>query len=279
MRLSDVLSKQVDNSTFQVEGFLGPRQPRWGESRKVEIGKISRNYHCDTCGDVRTFISTGTSNILLCGEVTISVDSTLRCSSCETSIVDAWFLVRQIPEPETGKPSSIAPTVRLERCVEQLREGVRPANPREGDIGKLLDLAQRAYDLGLGAGSLIYLRMAFETITKEVAETVGIQTVKSNSKSRPFKELLRDVDERCHIVPSSFSDHSYELFSELSEPIHGNTSERDSIAKYNSCLTLVEGIINNVKDGQQIEKAAQALGLVEQNDAEMSLSQLQERIE
>lgn len=57
MRLSDVLSKPITTDYVQIEGFLGSRKLKTGNSKKIAVGKVALNYYCNNCGDQRTFYS------------------------------------------------------------------------------------------------------------------------------------------------------------------------------------------------------------------------------
>ena len=55
MRLSDVLSKPITTDYVQIEGFLGSRKLKTGNSKKIAVGKVALNYYCNNSGDQRTF--------------------------------------------------------------------------------------------------------------------------------------------------------------------------------------------------------------------------------
>ena len=254
MRLSDVLSKAPDHTTFQVESFLGARRIGWGQYRKIRVGKVALNYFCLQCEDNRTFLSGDELSCLIAGEKVISVDACLKCPICDTSI-ETWFLV----ECEDNFFSQ-APHVHLERFTEQKRNSVTRVRAGGYEFGDLLERAQTAYDYRLGAGSMVYLRKVFETITIQVAEAMEIPTTKGNGKRKPFRELLTEVDRQHHIIPAEFSTNSYQLFSELSDVIHGEADESEALTKYLPCHRLVVGIIDNVKNSREMRRAVDSLG-------------------
>jgi hypothetical protein len=117
-----------------------------------------------------------------------------------------------------------------------------------------------AYELGLGAGAVVYLRKAMEIITKRVAEEVGISMENAKGRRKPFKDLLEEVDGDHQIIPRQFSDNGYRLFKELSEVIHGESSELVALQKYEPCRLLVVGIIDNVRSSRELRQAAESLG-------------------
>ena len=114
----------------------------------------------------------------------------------------------------------------------------------------------------MGAGAIIYLRKAYETITLQTASAAGITIMKSNGTSqRPFKDILQEVDAQKHIIPQEFSADGYKLFGELSEIAHGtNVSEADALLKYEPLHRLVVGIIENVKNNAELMTALGNLG-------------------
>lgn len=254
MRLSDVLNNAPDTSTVQVEGFLGASKVRWGQHTSIEVGKVFRNYFCRRCNAERTFESNDALSCLVTGECTVSIDVALRCVACN-SLMEAWFLVRT-----HGDLLAPSPSVHVERFTENRRDTAGRPGDGAGQIDDLFGRAQIAFEDGLGAGSLIYLRKIFEMVTTEAAEAVEISTKTSRGKSKPFKDLLEEVDRTNHIVPDEFSKNGYRLFSELSDVIHGDADEGVALTKYEPCRQLVLGIMNNVKTTRAMRTAAASLG-------------------
>jgi hypothetical protein len=131
---------------------------------------------------------------------------------------------------------------------------------RYGDFSILLEKAQRAHRDGLGAGSIVYLRKIFEQITTETAKTVGISSLNQKSKRKPFKQLLEEVDLQCSIIPSEFSANGYRLFGDLSNIVHGEYDEELALSKYDSLHRLIVGILDNVRNSDELKHAIGALG-------------------
>ncbi len=254
MRLSDVLNNAPDTSTVQVEGFLGASKIRWGRHKSIEVGKVFRNYFCRKCKAERTFESSDTLSCLVTSDRTVSIDVGLRCVACNSSM-EAWFLVRA--QEGLFGPS---PSVHLERFTENRRDTAGRPGTEARQIDDLFERAQIAFEGGLGAGSLIYLRKIFEMVTTEVADALAIATKTSQGRPKPFKGLLEEVDRTNRIVPEEFSKNGYRLFSELSDVIHGDANEAVALAKYEPCRQLVLGIVNNVKTTQAMRTAAAVLG-------------------
>lgn len=254
MRLSEVLSRAPDMTSIQVEGFLEGRPLKWGKHKRVNVGKVFLNFYCRQCKDQRTFVSGDELYCLGLDDRTVSVDVTLRCPACQAS-VEAWFLVRG-----DSDLSGSAPTVRLERYTEHLRDSADRVGWTTGPYGDLIQRAQLAYEAQLGAGSMIYLRQILESITLEVARLAAIDTQTSRGKRVPFRELLRTVNERRNIIPQRFSSNGYQLFSDLSAAIHGDSSEEDALMKYEPCLQLVSGVVEEVNRDNVFAKAIETLG-------------------
>lgn len=255
MRLADLLSKAPSSEEAQVEGFLTGQSVPSGKHRTIEVGKIFLTLNCKACDQDRPFQSRDKLSCLVVSERVASIDTCLRCASCKAPF-EAWFLV-------VARDSifSSAPTVWLDRYVES-RRGV--ADRVRGDLGpfeELFDRSQRAYAEGLGAGAMIYLRKAFETITSQAAGTSGISSENKNpGKKKSFYALLKDVDEAHQIIPAPFSGNGYQLFRELSDVIHGDTSEDVALSKYEPCRKLVMGIVNNVFANAEMRRAIDTLG-------------------
>ncbi len=254
MRLADVLNNAPDTSRAQVEGFLGTRKVRWGQHKRIKVGKVFRNYFCRKCEADRTFASGDVLSCVITGERTVSIDVGLRCIACE-SPMEAWFLVAT--QDDLFAPS---PFVHLERFTENRRDTAGRPGAQVGQIEDLFERAQIAFEDGLGAGALIYLRKIFEMVTTQAAGAVEISAMTTRGRPKPFKGLLEEVDQASHIVPEEFSKDGYRLFGELSDVIHGDADEAVALVKYEPCQQLVLGIVNNIKTKQAMRTAAGILG-------------------
>lgn len=254
MRLSDVLSKAPDGAVHQIEGFLDGRRLPWGKHKNLAVGKVFHNFHCQQCGDQRSFQSGNTLACLGLGDRAVSIDATLKCPGCE-SAVEVWFVV--------GSENDIfglAPRVWLERYTENLRNNAVRLGVVTGQFAELLSRAQQAYEAGLGAGAMVYLRKIFESITYEVAEIQGIAVVDDKGWRRSFKKVLKEVDEARQIIPPRYRSNGYTLFSELSEVIHGDADEADALLKFEPCRELVLGVVHEVNRDNVFAKAVDDLG-------------------
>jgi hypothetical protein len=254
MRLSDLLSRAPEPTATRVEGFLGDRELRWGKHKKIKVGKVFRNFHCKTCDDQRTFESGDELYCLGLDEHAVSIDATLRCTACQSSVA-TWFLVASKDDI-----SGFAPEVRIERYTENLRDRAERIGKAPGQFTDLVKRAQVAYDAELGAGATVYLRWILESITYQVADIAGIPTTGKNNGRVPFKDLLERVNEERRIIPQRFSSNGYKLFGELSEIIHGNSTEEEALKKFMPCLQLVLGVVEEVNRDNVFAKAIDELG-------------------
>ncbi|KWR72585.1 hypothetical protein RN04_07105 [Arthrobacter sp. W1] len=255
MRLSDLLSKVPEVMSHEVEGFLSDRPLAWGKHKKIRAGNIYRNFHCHLCNDVRTFQSADELSCLGLGDNQISIDATLRCMVCG-STVETWFVIAA----SEGVLHSRSPKVRIERYTENLRDRAERVDVATGPFADLVKRALFAYENGLGAGSVIYLRKIFEMVTWEVAEIIGLETKKSNGNPRPFSRVLEEVNDVRRIIPQQFSSDGYQLFGELSKIIHGDSSEVEALQKFKPCLQLVLGVVDEVNRDNVFARAIDELG-------------------
>jgi hypothetical protein len=122
-------------------------------------------------------------------------------------------------------------------------------------------MAERAYREELGAGAIVYLRKAFEKITTQTADAMGISYAKyEGGNPKNFRDLLEQVDEKCSIIPREFSKNGYQLFRELSSVVHGEYNEELSLQKFEPLHRLVIGILENVRNRKELQSAIKSLG-------------------
>ena len=262
MRLSDVLSKPLTDKFEQVEGFLGNRKLGFGKQAKILVGKVALNFFCKSCIDDRTFCS---DENLYCIGVTghlISMDCVIKCPCCDSS-VQIWFLVEC-----NGDISSLAPEVRILKRSEKLSDMVLLSKEKYDDFSELLEKAQRAYRDELGSGSIVYLRKILERITIQAAEAANINVKTPNGRRKPFKLLLEEVDKKSLIIPKEFSANGYRLFGELSDVVHGDYDEQLGLQKYDALRRLIVGVIENVKNNNEMMSAIGSLGWDDEGGAE-----------
>ncbi|MDD4184157.1 MAG: hypothetical protein PHI01_01920 [Candidatus Izemoplasmatales bacterium] len=252
MRLSDVLSKAPTQEYVQIEGFMNNKNLTYGNQRKIEIGKFALNYFCHKCADLRSFWSTDTIFCLGVDSKTISIDINLKCN-CETD-VQVWFLIES-----ENDISSFAPKVRIIKKSERLGNHVSRAPGSYGVESINLEKSDQAFKDSLGIGSMVYLRIIYEHVTKMVADSIGLSILTDSGRKKPFNQLLREVDQQQSIIPSEFTNHGYTLFKELSEIIHGNSTEEIALEKYGPCRRLLVGILENIKNKEEIRSALTSL--------------------
>lgn len=263
MRLAELLNRAPDTTPRQVESFWGSavewdtdpdddlEELPWGYHEEISVGRVVRNHVCLNCRDIRSFVSGDRLSCLVVGQRALSIDVPLRCSGCEATS-EAWFIVRS--NNDLLAPS---PEMYLERFSENRRDTAREPST---DIDDLLELAQIAYDDRLGAGSMVYLRKVFEISIVQAANAIGVDTKTSNGKRRRFGEVLKEVDQKSGIVPLEFSSNRYQLFSELSDVMHGSADEGEALTKYGPCRRLVIGIVENIRNKSEMARAVAALG-------------------
>ena len=255
MRLSDLLSKPPKKSYTQVDGFLINKKYCAGRQVPIDIGTVGLNYFCAKCDNMRTFYSKGKVSSVFITPTMASIDCALSCN-CGTTI-PVWFLIDC-----KNDIASLAPEIRIIQRGERLAEGIAfRCDPRYGGFSELLDKAEQAYWTGLGAGSIVYLRKIFEKVTIQVADTFGIEYKKyDGGNPKNFSALLQEVDERYKIIPKEFSSDSYRLFRELSSVVHGEYDEVMGLEKYEPLRRLVVGILENVRNSQELKEAMLELG-------------------
>ena len=254
MRLSAVLSKPPLNEYIQVDHFLLNKMGKTGQQVDLDIGQIMLNYYCSNCEDLRTFTSKGKISCIFVNKQIISIDTVLACGCGADAQV--WFLVECDDDI-----CDIAPNVKIIKRSEKLSDAVKINTNNYGAYTELLDKAEKAYREGLGAGSIVYLRKAFEKITIDTANIAGI-SFNSYPTGNPknFSELLRKVDAKCSIIPREFSADSYRLFRELSSVVHGEYDEELGLRKFEPLNRLVVGVLENVKNKEELKEAIGALG-------------------
>lgn len=258
MRLSDVLSKPITTDYVQVEGFLGGRKLKTGNSKKISVGKVALNYYCKNCKDQRTFYS---GEVLFCigvNEKTVSVDCVLECPRCGAS-VQMWFLLECKKEDDIHNQY---PYVRISKRSEKFSDSVSLNIEDYGDFTDSLEKAKKAAREGFGAGSIVYLRKVFERIITQTAEAADppIVTKTEQGKKKPFFQILNPVKEQCNIIPSEFSEDGYKLFGELSDVVHGDYDEDEALQKFDAFYRLVTGVLEKIKTNRELMDAIGTLG-------------------
>lgn len=262
MRLTDILSKPLTSKFEQVEGFLNNTKLKCGRQKKIKAGKIALNYFCRNCDIDITFVSDEELFCIGINERLVSIDCVLTCPRCG-EVIPVWFLVES-----KSDIYSQAPDIRVLKRTERLTENVLLGRGKYDDFSELLEKADRAYRDELGAGAIVYLRKVLERITFQTAEAIDIETKNKNGKHRPFKEILVKVDKECSIIPKEFSENGYKLFSELSEIVHSNgDDELLGLKRYDALQRLVIGVLDNVKNNNEMMSAIGNLGWNEEGKA------------
>lgn len=254
MRLSDVLSKPPTMTFFQVDGFLVGKKCNIGQQINLTVGQIALNFFCENLDTFRTFYSKGTLTCICTGNSIISIDCVLACPDCQN--VRIWFLV----ECE-GDIAASAPKVRILKRIAELPKTIKWSVQSYDLCSDLLERAVRAYEIGLGAGSLVYLRKAFEIATMQAADALGLEYSKyPGGNPKNFTDLLKRVDEGSSIIPPEFASERKKLFQELSTVVHGAFNEDDGLAKFQPLYRLVVGVLENIRNKREFQSARAALG-------------------
>lgn len=255
MRLSNILSKKPNDQFAEVEAFLLNKRGDVGQQVRLDVGQVLLNYYCAECEDLRTFVSQKNLHCIFVNKKLISIDAVLACN-CGNSDVQVWFLVES-----ENQINGLAPRVRVLKRSEKLSQQASLGPLKFGDYSILLDKAETAYREGLGAGAIVYLRKAYEKITIDTARLAGIQfDAYPDGNPKNFKKLLEEVDRQCSIVPEEFSEDCYTLFRELSNVVHGDCDEDLGLRKFEPLYRLVSGILENVKNKDELKAAIGALG-------------------
>ena len=254
MRLSDLLSKPPATVFSQVDGFLVGKKCNIGQQISLNIGQIALNFFCEDCEDFRTFYSKGTIMCICTGNSIISIDCILTCENYPS--VRAWFLIES-----DGDISASSPNVRILKRTIKLPKSVEWNNRNYGSCSYLLDKATLAYQAGLGAGALVYLRKVFEIATVQAADALCLEYPKyGGGNPKNFSDLLRRVDEQSSIIPQEFSSERYKLYQELSTVVHGDFNEEDGLIKFQPLYRLVVGVLENIRNKREFQNARVALG-------------------
>lgn len=261
MRLAEVLSSPQTNNFMQVDSFLD-RKLAPGKQKRVDIGRIRSTYFCGHCNNLMTFATQENGKIYCVGvsDTQVSIDCVLECAICKTP-VKKWFLIES-----KDKIYYQAPEVRILKQSEHLSDDVMLENRCPVSIGILLDKSQHAYYEKLGAGAAIYLRKIYEQITVKAAEAKNIPTKNANGHRKKFAELLKAVDAVAHIVPHEFAANGYRLFGELSDILHNDYDECIALEKYNDLRRLICGILDNIKNNEEMLKSLERLGWNEEDN-------------
>ncbi|MEI0565152.1 hypothetical protein [Brachyspira pulli] len=260
MRLSDVLSKKVSSEFIPVDNFFGYKKSKMGKSKKIDIGTVALNFFCEKCDEYRTFYSRYEADCIYIDEKKANINCMLF-DKCNTFIV-VIFLI----EIENSITDNL-PKVRILKKYINKFDNVKLIDNIYGEYTDKLEMANIAFNANLGAGSIIYLRKLFELITEEIAVKSGISidftTKNGKNKKKIFKDLLKEVDEKCNIIPVEFSKNRYDLFRKLSDIIHGEYDENTAIEKFDAFYRLITGILDNIKNKEELIEASKKVELKE----------------
>ena len=244
MRLSDVLSKDISSEFVQVDNFFGYRKSQMGKSKKINIGTVALSFFCEKCNEYKVFYSRHKADCIYVDEKKANINCMLF-DNCNTFVVVGFFI-------EIGNSiTDNLPKVRILKKNINKFDNVKLINNIYEEYTDKLERANIAFNANLGAGSIIYLRKVFELIIEQMANKEGIDfyfiNKKGKKEKKTFKNLLKEVDEKCNIIPVEFSKNRYDLFRKLSDIIHGEYDENTAIEKFDAFYRLVTGILDNIK--------------------------------
>lgn len=265
MRLSDILSKEPVRDFVPVDNFAPKSSARIGSNYKIDVGKVFINLKCNNCNQVHQFYSDEILYFMPINDELISIDCRLTCQYCGKTSVPVWFLVQVecMSITKGNKSVNIIPNakVRLLHRNFKYSSNVEPEPLQyKKEYSDLLIKADQVYHNGLDAGALIYLRKLFEKVTIDIASANGISYLNSKGKKLTFKDILDRVEMQYPIIPPEFSANGYKLFGELSDIVHDSSVyEETGIKKYTSLRRLIVGILDNIKDKEELSAATKEL--------------------
>ena len=217
MRLSSRLSDK-SKSNGEVEAFIdwdkyttNPEDEidevhllSAGDFVEIQIGKITLPFYSTICDDSVSFISPKRLHCLIVNDTMISIDCQLQCMDYDEEnpkcrdcnpYVQAWFLVG------VDDLSVPFPRVNIVKQNFKLPDAIKLPIETADKFSEWLGKAEIAYRERLGAGSIIYLRAAFERITIEVRESAGADIYNKKGNLKTFRDVLIAVDKKCSIIP------------------------------------------------------------------------------
>jgi hypothetical protein len=155
-----------------------------------------------------------------------SIIAQLRCPTCGSSVYICYYI------EYNNKFEQDSDMYRVHKIGEYPNQDINRFNPIQKystdfpNEYKLMISAEKAFSIGLGSGSIIYLRKAYESLLYGILD--------ENNISRPtqFRQALEKADEVAHIVPLELKDRAYGLFGEMSDLIHGEAEDEQCLEKY-----------------------------------------------
>lgn len=265
MRLSDILSKEPMPEFVSVDNFAPKNNAKIGTNYKIDVGKVFLNLKCNKCNCVHQFYSDEILYFMPVNDEMISIDCRLICQYCGKTSIPVWFLVQVegMVLSKNHKSVGFMPNAKVRLLHKHFKYSseVEPEPLRfPKEYSDLLIKAEQAYMDRLGAGALIYLRKLYEKVMIDVAKSKGIKYLDKNNKKLPFRTILENVDKQYPIIPPEFANDGYRLFGELSDIAHDNSiDEETGLLKYTSLKRLIVGILDNIRDKEELNAATKNL--------------------
>jgi hypothetical protein len=119
----------------------------------------------------------------------------------------------------------------------------------------LLVKAHKACQIGLGAGAMVYLRRAYESLLFAILDANGVE------HPRTFKDTLKTADEIAQIVPEVLKDKAYGLFGEISDVVHGGTDDNVGLEKYEDLRDVFLLILDHILEKERVTAIANKIRL------------------
>jgi hypothetical protein len=251
----------------------------WFKQSYTDKEKIPADLYCPTCGRIKTFVGNSysyqeTLNVFarsmaqqgqqlsaynddtykrineILAEALLSYDNImiikLTCPVCDSRIYLAFAVgteSRTIAEGSKSIKTNFYQVIKIGEYPNQdlsrllILAKYQARFPVEYD---LLVKAVKSYQLGLGAGAMVYIRKAYESLL------FGILDEASIPRPKTFKDTLELADNTKHIVPAVLTDKAYGLFGEISDVVHGDAEDADGITKYEDLRDVFLLILDNI---------------------------------
>jgi hypothetical protein len=127
--------------------------------------------------------------------------------------------------------------------------------------------AEKAHNVGLGAGSVIYIREAYEHLVHQAL------AANNQTPTGIFKNDIEAANKCAHIIPEELEQRAYGLFGQLSDIAHGSAEEAFGIKQYETLRDIFKIILDGQLEKKRIERCIQSLP----TDDEVSLKNRQRK--
>jgi hypothetical protein len=118
--------------------------------------------------------------------------------------------------------------------------------------------AERAFYADLGAGAIIYLRKAYETLIYNLIDDMGI------NRPLQFRQALEIADNAASFIPVKLKDRAYGLFGEMSDAVHGEADDLFGFNQYELLRDVFKMILDNLLEERKQDALAARIKTDEQ---------------